>query len=499
MTIIQPAPTTTTNRSTISGMMQSSTSNSMRFSTQAQILEKMLLRKVSDRNALYKSITRHNQTQGLAVILILCVRPKVVTSSQTVQSAGTTSTFNSHESKKLDPIEELQIIQRVRQLFEEDDVLLDHQFSVVKYDDHRIFILCDDPVIAMERMLRAKKIVNEEFASSQTASITIRGGCEFGGIFELQGDYFGDPVNTASKLGDDTAEPNELLVSFGGDEARYIKKMKHHATFELGRVEVSGVAIDFYYMEEKETRQSPFSRLVSCCIPNDRHRRSLIVKKEEPAAAGKTDGGSKSKTSSNKNDSNNITTRSSQIIKESCCEANPESCETLGAEWKELIMLQSDLSGFTRLTKKYGILHFMTLIMNCRKIFEDQLRASDGELLKYDGDNIICRFPSSKVAIRCVLEVYRDIAEYNKDKEVDFQIRCKIGMAKGKVLVSSHGDIMGDGWEDCCTLSEEMAKIGEILITEEIKNDLKGIAVDCKFEPRPGTEDMVPHYNLTLS
>lgn len=485
-------------------MRKSSTSNpnSMRFSSssqQAQILEKMLLRKVSDRGALYTSITRHNQTQGLAVILILRVRPKVVTSSQTVQSTGTTSTFNSHESKKLDPIEELQIIQRVRQLFEEDDVLLDHQFSVVKYDDHRIFILCDDPVIAMKRMLRAKKIVNEEFASSQTASITIRGGCEFGGIFELQGDYFGDPVNTASKLGDDTAEPNELLVSFGGDEARYIKKMKHHATFELGRVEVSGVEIEFYYMEEKTRKSSTLRSLMSCCgIPNDRNpSSSLIVNKNEEPGAGKKTDSSKSN-SSNNDDNNNITTRSSQIIKESC-ETNPESCETLGAEWKELIMLQSDLSGFTRLTKKYGILHFMTLIMNCRKIFEAQLRASDGELLKYDGDNIICRFPCSKVAISCVLEVYRDIAEYNKDKELDFQIRCKIGMAKGKVLVSSDGDIMGDGWEDCCTLSEEMAKIGEILITEEIKNDLNGIAVDCEFEPRPETEDMAPHYNLTLS
>jgi class 3 adenylate cyclase len=483
MTIIQPEPTTT-NRATINGR-QNGNSKSMRFSTQAQILEKMLLRKVSDRNALYKSITRNNQTQGLAVILILRVRPKVLTSSQTVQTIGTTSTFNSHESKRLDPIEELHIIQRVRQLFEEDDVLLDHQFSVVKYDDHRIFILCDDPVIAMERMLRARKIVNDEFASSQTASITIRGGCESGGIFELQGDYFGAPVNTASKLGDDTAEPNELLVSFDGDEARCIKKMKHRATFELGRVEVSGVVIDFYYMEEKEPRQSPFSKLLSCCIPNDRSRGSLNVEKQEPDGGGK-------------DDSNNITTRSSQIVKEPC-EKHPESCETLGAEWKELIMLQSDLSGFTRLTKKYGILHFMTLIMNCRKIFEHQLNACDGEVLKYDGDNIICRFPCSKVAISCVLEIYRDIEEYNKDKEEDFQIRCKIGMAKGIVLVSSQGDIMGDGWEDCCTLSEEMAKVGEILITEEIKNDLKGIAVDCKFEPRPETEDMAPHYNLTLS
>jgi len=40
----------------------------------------------------------------------------------------------------------------------------------------------------------------------------------------------------------------------------------------------------------------------------------------------------------------------------------------------DCVMLQSDMSGFTRLTKQYGILHFLTLVMHCRIIFKRHLK-----------------------------------------------------------------------------------------------------------------------------
>merc|ERR1712154_134942 len=102
------------------------------------------------------------------------------------------------------------------------------------------------------------------------------------------------------------------------------------------------------------------------------------------------------------------------------------------------------------------------------------------------------------VAIPFVLKVHQDIAKYNEGKEKDFQIRVKIGMAKGLVLVTDHGDIAGDAWEECCQLGEEMGKVGEILVTEAIKDDLTEIPPNCHFEPREGKEDVPNHYNISI-
>lgn len=470
--------------------------SSLRHSSQAQIVERMLLKEVSNRAALYESITKNNQTRALSVILILSMKPNINESSLTV------NTLNSHATRSLAPIDELTIIKRVRDLFDQDEILFDDNFSVVKYDDHRIFILCNDPVIAMKRMLRARKIVNDEFGSTEHATIRLRGGCELGNLFELPGDYFGDPVNVASKLGEDTAEPGELLVSFGGNELKYINQMRNRAHFELGRVEVSGVEIEYYDMTEKERDgRALLSKIFPCCALDN--KRVLSCPSPNKGSETKPDTEVKEETMKEQYISgNNMHLRSSHLSK--VTEESQLTLETVpsapeGAEWKELIILQSDLSGFTKLTKKYGILHFMTLIMNCRKIFERQLLLCDGEVLKYDGDNVICKFPSSEVAVQCVIEAYREIAEYNEGKEKDFQIRCKIGMAKGVVLVSDDGDLMGDAWEDCCLLSEETAQVGEILITEVMKKDLECISLDCEFEPRPESGEVPAHYNLKLS
>lgn len=143
----------------------------------------------------------------------------------------------------------------------------------------------------------------------------------------------------------------------------------------------------------------------------------------------------------------------------------------------------------------------MTLILNCRKVFNKHFQKYNGQLLKYDGDNIVCKFTNSTDAIQYGVQVSKDIDAYNDGKEKDHQIRVKIGMGKGLVLISEDGDIAGDGWEDCCMLSEGLAEVGEILVSEAIKQDLDGGTnrLNCKFEPRAETEEMGAHYNVTFS
>jgi len=468
----------------------------------------MLLKDVDDRKALYESITTNNATFGVAVIFILHIRPKnAAMSTSTLTTAHTNGTFSTATSKHCDPVEELQIIQEGRQAIE-DIGLFDEEFRLVKYDDKRVFAMATEPIVAMKKMIQAKKVIRNTFQASPTATVNISGGCELGSLFELTSDYFGDPVNVASKLGEDTAGPGELLVSFGGREVEFITKLQSRATFELGTVEVSGVKIEYYLMEENDevgiSRTTSFTQRLLCCLGSK--KQGL----QGGAGAGATTGAGAGQARSIKPpvaDSVNVP-RSSMLDKQVSMlgenHGKMQDHEKLvapeGVEWEELVMLQSDLSGFTRLTKKYGILHFMTLILNCRKIFQRHLLESDGEILKYDGDNNICKFKTTKSAIEFVHNVTEDLDKYNEGKEKDFQIRAKIGMAKGLVLVSDDGDIVGDGWEECCALSEGLAEVGEVLISEDIKVDLDGLDVKCEFEQRPPSEDpeMGTHYNLTL-
>jgi len=162
-------------------------------------------------------------------------------------------------------------------------------------------------------------------------------------------------------------------------------------------------------------------------------------------------------------------------------------------------MAQSDMSGFTKLTKKYGILHFLTLVMHCRRIFKAALKKFGGKVLKYDGDNVITSFPDAKTAVHCLRNVCENVDAFNLGKEQDYQIRVKLGMSTGEALFIQH-DIVGEAWDECCDLGEETAKVGELLVTEAVKAELESLPpadrIECFFESR---SDPFDHYNITFS
>ena len=65
----------------------------------------------------------------------------------------------------------------------------------------------------------------------------------------------------------------------------------------------------------------------------------------------------------------------------------------------------------------------------------------------------------------------------------DFHINIKLGMAMGPVVCAGH-DLLGGAWEDCCSLGEDMAKVGELLITTTVKEALTTPPLDQVGFPR---------------
>lgn len=80
----------------------------------------------------------------------------------------------------------------------------------------------------------------------------------------------------------------------------------------------------------------------------------------------------------------------------------------------ESTMMQSDMSGFTRLTRQYGILHFLTLIINCRKIYDDTISEFGGKVVKYDGDNVITFFSKPVDASQAAAALLQNVNAWNR-------------------------------------------------------------------------------------
>ena len=59
-------------------------------------------------------------------------------------------------------------------------------------------------------MLETSRVLNETLEEDDRSYMCI--GIEYGSLLRLADDAFGDPVNIAFKLGEDVAEPNEILI-----------------------------------------------------------------------------------------------------------------------------------------------------------------------------------------------------------------------------------------------------------------------------------------------
>jgi len=377
-----------------------------------------------------------------------------------------------------DQMNQLGILMLVRSALE-SRIFHDEEVQLIKYDDQRIFAYAKKPEDAMRAALETQLICKDIDARHDDIKLEVSVGIEYGHLLLLPGDYFGDPVNIASKLGEDTAEPGDLLISSNIRQA--ISEAEDFAqTFSCLDIEKLAILISGVTIKYSKITVKP-ATAVDALLPG-----FTIPTADEATDAAKASG-------------------SDERVK--CMEllgADASAQEAVINVLKtDCVMLQSDMSGFTRLTKQYGILHFLTLVIHCRIIFRKQLAAFNGSVVKYDGDNVIAKFATCDDAIRGVRAIHTDVEAFNEGKDKDYQIRIKLGMSSGEVLMIHH-DIVGEAWEDCCLLGEDTAEVGEVLVTKSVKLSLgeSDLAKEFVFEPRLTDEDKdgnaLQHYNLAF-
>ena len=149
-----------------------------------------------------------------------------------------------------------------------------------------------------------------------------------------------------------------------------------------------------------------------------------------------------------------------------------------GAEFAVFVL---DMSGFSMLTRKYGIVHYLSMVRRMQLTTEPIVKAYGGRMLKYEADNCFAVFPEPLAAVNAAIAMQHAFRAANLLTSDDLDIHISCGIDYGKLLIIGHEDCFGDPVNRASKMGEDVAAAGEILITKEA---LQMIPADAGIQSR---------------
>lgn len=135
-----------------------------------------------------------------------------------------------------------------------------------------------------------------------------------------------------------------------------------------------------------------------------------------------------------------------------------------GAEFAVFVL---DMSGFSMLTRKYGIVHYLSMVRRMQLTTEPIVKLYGGRMLKYEADNCFAVFPEPLAAVNAAIEMQHAFRAANVLTSDDLDIHISCGIDYGKLLIIGNQDCFGDPVNRASKMGEDVAAAGEILITRE--------------------------------
>jgi adenylate cyclase len=129
------------------------------------------------------------------------------------------------------------------------------------------------------------------------------------------------------------------------------------------------------------------------------------------------------------------------------------------------VVFISDMCGFSRTTRTYGICHFLCHIERARRIIAPEVLRHGGRLLKFEIDNSFAFFNDIDSALLCARDLTLRVEEFNARGQPGDQIALAIGIDEGDLLLIDDHDFFGDPVNTACKLGEDVAAEGEVLVT----------------------------------
>jgi len=169
-------------------------------------------------------------------------------------------------------------------------------------------------------------------------------------------------------------------------------------------------------------------------------------------------------------------------------EPNPAARDELEATlWKEFgaekVVLVLDMSGFSQLSQRHGIVHYLSMVRRMQLTAEPIIESHGGVVVKFEADNCFAMFDDGLSAVRCGISLNHAFDAANLVTPVELDIHISVGIDRGKVLVvDNYLEFFGNAVNCASKLGEDGARPGEVLVTREVAASIPA-AADIDMKP----------------
>lgn len=139
---------------------------------------------------------------------------------------------------------------------------------------------------------------------------------------------------------------------------------------------------------------------------------------------------------------------------------------------KKVAVFVLDMSGFSRLTQRYGIIHYLAMIRRMRAVVGPVVKRNGGLVIKFEADNCFAVFQKADDAVNAAIEINHDMSVANEVTPDESDVYVCIGIGYGPTLLACD-DLYGNEMNLASKLGEDTAEKTEILLTETAKKACK--------------------------
>jgi len=134
-------------------------------------------------------------------------------------------------------------------------------------------------------------------------------------------------------------------------------------------------------------------------------------------------------------------------------------------------ILAADVAGYARLMGEDEEATLAELRAWRHQVADPRIRERHGRIIKSTGDGFLVEFASVVDAVRCAVEMQRDMAARNADIDAERRLEFRIGINLGDIVAEDH-DIFGDGVNVAARL-EALAEPAGICISRVVRDQIR--------------------------
>jgi adenylate cyclase len=141
--------------------------------------------------------------------------------------------------------------------------------------------------------------------------------------------------------------------------------------------------------------------------------------------------------------------------------------DLFGEDWAVMF---TDLSGFSRRVAEFGIIHFLQVIHEHKRLLLPNVAAYDGILLKIEADSFMVIFKRPESALACAIEMQHACQRHSRPLAPEEKVLLCVGIGFGRILRIGDTDVYGQEVNAAAKLGEDTARSNEILVTGAVRD-----------------------------